>query len=245
MKYIFGLMSVVCHFVWGNQVNPTQQSQIEICQKPLIAEISKAERLTDRTAKEAEKARLNFYIGRCAFAQNESEGSIPYFERGQESAEKALESEPEDVSALFWWGANRGVLADIKRNLSALKAIKDIEDKLIVIRSKNPDFAFSGADRVLGKIYHKAPGFISIGSTSKAEECLKRAFEKFPKFPGNVITLAEFYEDEGKTEEAKKLILPLLASHQIQNGDYGSFNVEKWEWEKLANQLVQKWGDKK
>jgi tetratricopeptide (TPR) repeat protein len=211
----------------------------------LIAEISKSDRLTDLTAKEAEKARLNFYIGRCALVRSDSEAAIPYFEQGQQNAENALESAPEDVAALFWWGANRGVLADIKRNLSALKAIKDIEDKMILIRSKNPDFAFSGADRVLGKMYHEAPGFISIGSNSKAEECLKRAFEKFPKFPGNIITLAEFYDDQGKSDEAKKLIMPLVASREIQTGDYGPFNVEKWEWEKMANHLVEKWGAKK
>lgn len=244
MRWVFILFAGLGCIGLGANGLVTPKSSVEICQGPLLVELNKVESIKDVTEKETEKARINFYLGRCLYTENDSDNAIPYFEKGVENSEAALQVKQEDSIALFWWAANKGVIADIKRSLSALKTIKDIEDKMVLIRSNLPEYGFAGADRVLGKIYQKAPRFISIGSTSKAEECLKRAYEKFPKFPGNIIALAEFYDEEGKREEAKKLILSLLASQEIEKGNFGLFNVEKKEWARDAAALVKKWEKK-
>ncbi len=244
MNWIIGLALAGGLSLYATPPKSALDLTIENCQKPLLVELSKAESLTDFVSQEIEKSRLNFYLGRCAFIEKESSISIPFFEQGEKNAENALELKNDEPVALFWWAANKGVLADIYRSLSALKTVKLIETKMLLIRDKNPDYGFLGADRILGKLYQKAPRFISIGSSSKAEECLKRAYEKFPKFPGNIIALAEFYDDDGRLEEAKKVLLPLVDSQQIQKGDYGPFNVEKQEWDKIVTALIEKWRPK-
>ena len=56
--------------------------------------------------------------------------------------------------------------------------------------------------------------------------------------------MAEFYDDEGRKEEAQKLITKLIASQEIESGDYGAFNIEKDEWNLVANHLIKKWDTK-
>jgi hypothetical protein len=169
---------------------------------------------------------------------------LSFFEKGLERAEAALTLKNNAWEAVFWWGANKGSIADIKRNTGALKTIKTIEDRMLQMQEENPDYGYSGPNRVLGKMYQKAPRFISIGSSSKAEKALKAAYEKFPNFPGNVIALAEFYDDEGRTEEAKKVLIPLVDAKTIQKGDFGLFNIERGDWERASQELLKKWGRK-
>lgn len=224
---------------------PTEQSsrlEVEVCQKSFEAQLVKLQGGASTVESEVERARLNFYLGRCLQIENVTDRALSFFEKGLESADAALALKSNSWEAVFWWGANKGSIADIKRNLGALKTIKTIEDKMLQMQGENPDYGYAGPNRVLGKIYQNAPRFISIGSSSKAEKALKAAYEKFPNFPGNVIALAEFYEDEGRTDEAKKLLFPLIEAKTIKTGDFGLFNVEKAAWEKMVQELLKKWG---
>ena len=239
-------------WVWGGLAScafsaPIEsKSIVEKCQSPIKAQLTQIENPSMDLEKTVELVRLSFYLGRCAFEENEMDEAVKFFEKGLEIAENALETQTTSHWPLvFWWGANKGSIADIKRNLGALKTIKTVEEKMLQMREENPDYGFSGPNRVLGKIYHKAPRFISIGSTSKAEEALKLAYQKFPQFPGNAISLAEFYAEEGKLEEVKKIIAPFLSGDLIEKGDFGMFNAEKTGWLKTVKTLEKKLGDTK
>lgn len=244
MKSRILMLTTFCSLCVGGATESLQVTKIQTCQKPVLTSLEKLRTQPMGIQKEIEGSRLNFYLGRCALNEDNAEIAIPFFEQGQERAEAAIEISKEDPSASFWWAANKGAVADLKRNMGALKTVKEVEERLKTIRLKDPLLAFSGPDRVLGKIYQKAPRFISIGSSSKAEDCFNRALEKFPKFPGNIIAMAEFYDDEGRKEEAQKLITKLMASQEIESGDYGAFNIEKDEWNLVANHLIKKWDTK-
>lgn len=232
-------------YSFGNLNPKVSASAVENCQAPIKDQLSRIEKHPNEISKQrAEKSRLNFYLGRCAWVEKNSELAMPFFEKGLAEAEAALESKSDDWEAIFWWGANKGSIADIDRGLSALKTIRTIEEKMIEMKENQPDYGFAGPNRVLGKIYQNAPRFISVGSSSKAEKALKNAYERFPNFPGNVIALAEFYEDEGRTDDAKKILLPLIESDAIRKGDFGIFNVEKADWEATSQVLLKKWGRK-
>ncbi|NBY18830.1 hypothetical protein EBQ74_00925 [bacterium] len=241
MKKIVAILILCCCPILAISSNSETSLRTANCQKPLLGELAKANALPDPILRETEKSRLNFYLGRCAFLEEETDVSVSFFEQGEKNAEAALGIKADEPIALFWWIANKGTLADISRSVTALRIIKMIEDKLILISEKAPDYGYAGAYRVLGKIYDKAPRFISIGSSSKAEKYLKKAVEKFPDFPGNIIALAEFYNDDDQKDEAKKILQPLIESQQIQKGDYGPFNVEKAEWEQIVKRLTATW----
>lgn len=243
MRVILFWAIILGFYSFGNPIPKSSASSVDLCQAPLKEQLVKIEKSSNEVPKQnAEKSRLNFYLGRCAWVEKNSEVAMPFFEKGLAEAEAALAAKSDDWEAVFWWGANKGSIADIDRGLSALKTIKTIEEKMIEMKENQPDYGFAGPNRVLGKIYQNAPRFISVGSSSKAEKALKNAFERFPNFPGNAIALAEFYEDEGRTDDAKKILLPLIESEAIKKGDFGIFNVEKSDWEASSQELLKKWG---
>jgi tetratricopeptide (TPR) repeat protein len=88
------------------------------------------------------------------------------------------------------------------------------------------NYFYGGPFRVLGRLYHKAPGFpFSIGSMKKAIECLEKAVELGPKFYLNRLFLAEAYisnRDRQKAREQLGWILdaPLNKNHEREDEDY-------------------------
>lgn len=173
-----------------------------------------------------QKARQSYFLGKSQVAE-----PLPRFEEGLAAAEEARELAPNDPAAIIWWAANKGAIADIKRNLAALKTIKEIEGVLLKLKAKAPAFGYAAADRALGVLYHKAPGFISIGSNKKAEKHLREAVALAPEYPGNHLALADFLEATDKPEEAAKIVSALLENAEWRSKDYGDFSPERAGWE--------------
>jgi tetratricopeptide (TPR) repeat protein len=79
---------------------------------------------------------------------------------------------------------------------------------------------------VLGRLYHKAPGFpFSIGDNKKAKECLEKAVELGPKFYLNHLFLAEFYISNWETAKAQEHLewiieAPLNKNHEREDEGY-------------------------
>jgi tetratricopeptide (TPR) repeat protein len=98
-------------------------------------------------------------------------------------------------------------------------------------------YFYGGPWRVLGRLYHKAPGFpFSIGSTRKAIECLEKAVNLGPRFFLNHLFIAEAYisnREKAKAKEHLEWILesPLNKNHERE--DEGS----KREAETLLKKL--------
>jgi tetratricopeptide (TPR) repeat protein len=87
-------------------------------------------------------------------------------------------------------------------------------------------YFYGGPYRVLGRLYHKAPGFpFSIGNNKKAIEYLEKAVELGPKFYLNRLFLAEAYlsnRDRQKAREQLEWILAaaLNVNHEREDEDY-------------------------
>jgi hypothetical protein len=95
-----------------------------------------------------------------------------------------------------------------------------------VVLKENENFFFAGPHRVLGRLYHQAPGWpISIGNKNKAAHHLERAVELGPKFMHNRLYLSEFYLDTGKKKKALvhldwMIETPLNPEHEKEDGEY-------------------------
>lgn len=81
-----------------------------------------------------------------------------------------------------------------------------------------------GPWRVLGRLYHKAPGFpFSIGNSKKAAECLDKALEIGPKFYLNHLFSAELAISNGDRAKARVHLewiidAPLSKNHETEDG---------------------------
>lgn len=141
-------------------------------------------------------------------------------------------SEKDPRAGLVWWVAVRGERALSEGVLSALGALSDLETAMLQLKSLDPDFDHAAADRVLGHLYHVAPGFISIGSSRKAREHFEEALRRSPSYPGNLVMYADFLASQGESEKAKALVKQAQQSKSWKTTEEGA------DWVKTAQKVL-------
>ena len=174
-----------------------------------------------------QKARVQFFantnnattswqLGQACFEWNELAKDIPQQEgiakEGIAASRQAVALAPKSAAAHYYLGLTLGQFADTKRNMAALKIVKEMEHEFLATRELDEHFDFAGADRNLGLLYYQAPTIISIGSRSKARQHLRRAVELAPDFPENRLNLIETLMEWGDPEEARQEIKALEKS---------------------------------
>jgi tetratricopeptide (TPR) repeat protein len=148
------------------------------------------------------------------------------YEQGVEWGEKGVAATENSLEANFWLAVNYGSFGQekgIMKSLSLIQPIKSCAEKVIEI---DETYFYGGPWRVLGRLYHKAPGFpFSIGDSKKAVECLEKAVELGPKFYLNRLFLAELYQSSGKKDKASEHLewiinAPLNKNHEKEDERY-------------------------
>jgi len=148
------------------------------------------------------------------------------FEQGMTYGRESVTLNPRTVYGNYWYAANMGSWGMCRGIMASLKSIDEMRKAMEIVLKENERFFFAGPHRVLGRLYHQAPGWpISIGKKTKAAEHLERAVELAPSFFHNRLFLAEFYLDVGKKEKAREHVnwmveTPLHPDHQIEDGEY-------------------------
>lgn len=202
----------------------------------LWAELAKVRTAPASVERWIEEARLLFYL-----SENSPEkDQMALFTEGRDLAQKARNEQPKSPAALLWWTANHGGIAKLKKNLWALGALRDIEAALLEMKALDPKFGYAAASRVLGKIYLEAPGFISIGSSSKAKENILESLKAAPEFPGNELGYAEWLLEDGDKQKASEIVKTLRSKGSIDKGEYGDFGWEKPLWRRRFENLEKK-----
>ncbi len=131
-----------------------------------------------------------------------------WFERGEKLARFAIEKNPDNPEAHFWFALNKASLGKINGVLSSLFMVSDLRKesgKVIEL-----DSAHAGAHMLLGEIYKSLPGFAG-GDKKKAIEEFKTAIKKDSLHNPSYIALAKTYKDVGDTEKAKEIAIKLLS----------------------------------
>lgn len=148
------------------------------------------------------------------------------FEKGVEYGEKGVEINEDSLEANFWLAVNYGSFGTEKGIMKSLELIKPIKTCVERVIETDESYFYGGPWRVLGRLYHKAPGFpFSIGDSKKALECLEKAVEFGPKFYLNHLFIAELYQslrDKDKAREHLEWVInaPLNKNHEIEDAGY-------------------------
>ena len=109
------------------------------------------------------------------------------------------------------------------KSLALIQPIKNCVERVLKI---DEGYFYGGPWRVLGRLYHKAPGFpFSIGDSKKSLECFEKALKFGPKFYLNHLFIAELYQSLGnkaKTREHLEWIInaPLNKNHEKEDQGY-------------------------
>ncbi len=167
-------------------------------------------------------------------------------EKGIAVSRQLVARKPALAEAHYYLGMNLGQLADTKRNLAALKIVKEMEREFQTAADLNKQLDYAGPDRNLGLLYWEAPNLISIGSRSKARQHLQRAVELAPDFPENRLNLIEAYIKWGERKDALREVQAL---EELWPAAMKKFTGDDWaasraDWEKRFNAAKAKLPDR-
>ena len=150
-----------------------------------------------------------------------------------------------NAAAHYYLAMNLAQVARTKL-LGALKLVNEMEREFGLAGSLDNKFDDAGPDRNLGLIYSDAPGWpTSIGSRSKAKQCLERAVALAPGYPENHLHLLDAYLKWG---EKKNIQRELKATEELWPKAKKEFTGQDWEsywadwdahWQKTKNKIVE------
>ncbi len=166
---------------------------------------------------------INYWFGEYA---TDAEDKIAFFNEGIECGKTGIEINEDSLESNFWLAVNSGSYGQEKGIMQSLALINPIKEAAEAAMELDETYFYGGPYRVLGRLYHKAPGFpFSIGNTKKAIQFLEKAVEIGPKFYLNRLFLAEAYisnRDKTKAREQLEWIknAPLNLGHEIEDEDY-------------------------
>ena len=145
---------------------------------------------------------INFWLGETAEDQGDK---IAFYDEGVQCGEAAVGIDENSLEANFWLAVCYGAFGQEKGVMQSLALVQPIKKAAERAAAIDGTYFYGGPWRVLGRLYHKAPGFpISVGSTKKAIECLEKAVAAGEKFFLNRLFLAEAYisnRDKAKARE--------------------------------------------
>jgi tetratricopeptide (TPR) repeat protein len=168
-------------------------------------------------------AEINYWFGEYA---EDADDRVAFFNEGVECGEAAIGIDENSLEGNFWLAVNYGSFGQEKGIMQSLALIQPMKERADRAAAIDGGYFYGGPHRVLGRLYHKAPGFpFSIGNMKKSIENLEKAVELGPKFFLNRIFLAEAYassRDKAKAREQLEWILnaPLNPNHEREDEHY-------------------------
>jgi len=132
------------------------------------------------------------------------------FSQGVYHAGKAVAIEPEKPDAYYWRGVCNGKYGETRGVLKSLSLVKPIKADMNKVIELDRNYEDGGADRVLGRVFFKVPGFAG-GSKDKSLEHLLKSKELGPDDALTRVYLAETLLGMKKVDEAKAELDYVLA----------------------------------
>jgi tetratricopeptide (TPR) repeat protein len=151
------------------------------------------------------KSHLCFERG---YALEKNSRKKEWYEKGEKLAKFAIEKNPDNPEAHFWFALNKGSVGKLNGVLNSLFMVDDLKKEAGKVIEFDPDHA--GAHMLLGEIYKSLPGLFG-GDKGKAIEEFETAIYKDSLFTAVYIMLAKTYKDIGEKDKAKEIANKLLS----------------------------------
>ncbi len=144
-----------------------------------------------------------------------------------QAAQWCLRTAPGSAECHYWLGAGLGVQARERRS-TALDALPRIEQEFIRAAEIDPGLDEGGPDRALALLYLRAPGWpTGPGDPDRGLEHARKAVERKPDYPPNLLALAEALSatgNAGGSRESYSQALELARSR----GTRGDPDADEW-----------------
>ena len=132
--------------------------------------------------------------------------ALPWFERGELAAERALALKEDSAEAHFYLAANRGKALNLRPFWKVSPtAVADLEKHLQ--RAIDLEPRHGRALHMMGMLLDRTPGPLRLllaGKKEQVEDYLKRAVAANPGYAYIEWSTAEYYRDAGRLEQARQ-----------------------------------------
>jgi tetratricopeptide (TPR) repeat protein len=150
-------------------------------------------------------ARVSFICGDIRATTDDQK--LAAYDRGRQVAKRAMELEPKNVEAHFWyalntarWGQTKGMV----RSLSLLPAVQEEIQTILQLDAK-----FTPVYALAGNVFYEVPGFLG-GDLQKAEAMFRKGLEQDPRFTAMRVGLGKTLIRLGRVTEARHELQTVL-----------------------------------
>ncbi len=134
---------------------------------------------------------------------------LKLLDEGIEAARKAVGLRPNRVEAHFWLGANLGLSAEERGILTGLRLVGAIRSEMETVVRLDPDYEQGAGNRVLARIYYRAP-FFKGGDKRRSIELLEECLKRYPENSLTMLYLADSLLAVGRHGEARRQLEKIL-----------------------------------
>jgi tetratricopeptide (TPR) repeat protein len=153
-------------------------------------------------------ARALFFLGQ----QAETKGSKRQLHAAAIGAgQRAISLNDDRVEGHFWTGVNLSLFAESNGGIRGARAVLWARGELKLAAKISENYHGAGALRVLGRLEHKAPGFLG-GSLKRGERYLDRALQIAPDNSVTLMYAADLLIDKGERDRAMMLLDRIISS---------------------------------
>jgi tetratricopeptide (TPR) repeat protein len=129
------------------------------------------------------------------------------YDKGRQAGRRAVDREPNNAAAHFWYAANTGRLAQIRWAISSLLLLGTLRDEIRILFDLDPKLPAAYA--LAGNMYYETPGFLG-GDLNKAEEMFRKGLALDPKFTGLRVGLGKTLMRKGKIDAGQRELNSVL-----------------------------------
>ncbi|HXZ44630.1 MAG TPA: tetratricopeptide repeat protein, partial [archaeon] len=147
-----------------------------------------------------------------------TEQRLGAYDEGRMAARRAVELNPKNAAAHFWYGTNTARWGQTKGVVRSLFLLPTVQEEIQTVLSIDPKFTPVYA--LAGNVLYEVPPLLG-GDLRKAEEMFRTGLEQDPKFTGMRVGLAKTLIKQGRITEGRKELQAVLDEKKPRNmGDW-------------------------
>jgi tetratricopeptide (TPR) repeat protein len=136
------------------------------------------------------------------------------YDRGRQAAKRAVELDPGNVRAHFWYGTNTARWGQTKGVVRSLFLLPTVKEEIRVILELDPSFPAVFA--LAGNVFYEVPGLLG-GDLDKAEEMFRKGLDLDPRFTAMRVGLGKTLIRKGRIGEARRELQTVLDEKSPSN----------------------------
>ena len=136
------------------------------------------------------------------------------YEQGRQAAKRAMELEPKNPTAHFWYATNTARYGQTKGVVQSLFLLSAVQEEIRIVFDLDPKF--TPAFALAGNVLYEVPRFLG-GDVNKAEEMFRKGLQHDSKFTGMRIGLAKTLIKQGRAHEARRELQAVLEEKEPRN----------------------------